>query len=104
VESKKPTLMIRTKHLLIGEDVGNNLKFWTEGDYYRTPNFDIKIQDSKYEHDWKSNKFSLGKTFWVNAFYGVAIKDLKVDKEIQISFEDYLNKKDPILEWIKNEF
>ena len=91
------------KTVIVGEEVGDNLKFWAEGDYYKTPNFNISIQDSKYEHDWKDNKFTLGKTFWVNAFYGVPAKDLKVDKRIQLTFEDYLNKRDPILEWIYNE-
>ena len=93
----------KTKAVIVGEEVGDNLKFWAEGDYYKTPNFNIEIQDSKYEHDWKDNKFTLGKTFWVNAFYGVPAKDLEVNKEIQLSFEDYLNNRDPILEWIYNE-
>ena len=93
----------KTKAVIVGEEVGDNLKFWAEGDYYKTPNFNIEIQDSKYEHDWKDNMFTLGKTFWVNAFYGVPAKDLEVNKEIQLSFEDYLNNRDPILGWIYKE-
>ena len=88
------------KVVVVGEEVGDNLIFWAEGDYYKTPNFGIEIQDSKYEHDWKDDNFELGKTFWVNKFYGVPAKDLKVDKEITLRYEDYKNKKDPILDWI----
>jgi hypothetical protein len=93
----------KDKIVVVGEEVGDNLKFWAEGDYYNLPNSGIKIQDSKYEHDWKDDKFILGRTFWVNAFYGVPAKDLEVDRKIQLSFEDYINKRDPILEWIYKE-
>lgn len=81
----------KDKIVVVGEKVGDNLKFWAEGDYYNLPNSGIKIQDAKYQHDWQDDKFTLGKTFWVNAFYGVPAKNLNVNKEIQLSFEDYLN-------------
>ena len=93
----------KDKIVVVGEEVGDNLKFWAEGDYYNLPNSGIEIQDSKYEHDWKDDKFILGRTFWVNLFYGVPAKDLKVDKEIKLSFENYINSTDPILEWIQND-
>lgn len=86
----------------IGEKAGDNLKFWVDGDYDKLPNSGIEIQDAKYEHDWQ-NKFTIGKTFWLNAIYGVPARNLDVDKEIQLSFEDYLNGKDAILEWILND-
>jgi hypothetical protein len=93
----------KNKIVVVGEEVGDNLIFWAEGDYYKTPNFGIEIQDSKYQHDWKDDNFTLGKTFWVNKLYGVPAKDLKVDKKIVLSYEDYKNGKDPILDWIINQ-
>ncbi|MEO0527429.1 MAG: hypothetical protein AAFZ89_09390, partial [Bacteroidota bacterium] len=90
----------KDKIVVVGEQVGDNLKFRAEGVYYTLPNFGIEIQDSKYEHDWKDDTFKLGKTFWINSFYGVAAKDLNVDKEIALSFDDYLKDRDPILEWV----
>ena len=89
--------------VIVGEEVGDNLKFWAEGITYKLPNSGIKIYDSKYEHDWQDNKFIPLRTFWVNLFYGVAAKDLKVDKEIQVSFNDYMKDRDPILDWILSE-
>ncbi|MEN1783976.1 MAG: hypothetical protein AAGF77_02455 [Bacteroidota bacterium] len=88
--------------VIVGEQVGDNLKFWAEGDYYTLPYSRIEIQDSKYEHDWKDNTFHFGRTFWFNALYGVPAKHLKVDKNISMSFEDYIALRDPILEWILN--
>ncbi len=91
------------KIVIVGEKVGDNLKFWAEGVYYTLPYSGVEIQDSKYEHDWENDTFTLGKTFWVNAFYGVPAKNLKLDKEIQLSFQDYLNNRDPILDWVFEE-
>jgi len=39
----------------------------------------------------------------LNFLYGVGVNDLKVDKEIGLSFKDYKENKDPILEWIIQE-
>ncbi|WP_340153929.1 hypothetical protein [uncultured Marivirga sp.] len=88
------------KIVVVGEEVGDRLKFWAERDMYRMPNSEITIADANAEHDWQDDSFTFGKTFWVNSFYGVAAKDLHLDKEIKLSFEDYLNGKDPILNWI----
>lgn len=90
------------KIVIVGEEVGDNLKFWAENDTYKLPNSEIRIFDSSAEHDWQDDNFTFGKSFWVNLFYGVPAKTLKVDKEIKLSFEDYMNGKDPILHWILN--
>ncbi len=100
VTAARTKYFAKDKVVIVGEKVGDNLKFWAEGIYYTLPNSGIEIQDSKYEHDWKNDKFVLGRTFWVNAIYGVAAKDLNVDKEIKLNFKDYVNKKDPIYDWI----
>ncbi len=93
----------KDKIVIVGEEVGDNLKFWAEGIVYNLPNSGIKIYDSKSEHDWRDNKFVPLKTHWINLFYGVAAKDLKVDKEMQLSFDDYMKDRDPILDWIIDE-
>ncbi len=103
VTSARIKYFAEDKIVVVGEKVGDNLKFWAEGDYYKLPYSEIEIQDSESEHDWQDDKFTLGKTFWVNAFYGVPAKDLDVDREIHLSFGDYINGKDPILNWIFND-
>jgi len=86
--------------VILGEPVGDSLVFWAEGDYYKLPNSGISIQDSKFEHDWESDKFVLGRTFFFNLFLGVPARSLAVDQEIRLSFEDYRAHRDPMLEWI----
>ncbi|WKK86795.2 hypothetical protein QYS48_07855 [Marivirga arenosa] len=91
------------KIVIVGEEVGDNLKFWAENDSYQLPNSGINIYDSDAEHDWKDNEFTFGKSFWVNYFYGVPAKSLAVDQEIKLSFTEYMQGDDPILNWILNQ-
>ena len=90
----------KDKIIIVGEKVGDNLKFWAEGVYYELPNSGLTIQDSKYAHDWADDKFVPFKTYWFNLLFGVPAKDLNVDKEIKISFAEYLKGQDPIIDWI----
>jgi len=101
VTAARAKYFAKDKLVVVGEEVGDRLKFRAEGEYYKTPYFGIQIQDSKYEHDWEDNTFTFGKSFWVNNFYGVGVKNLDVDQHIQPNFSDYKQGKDPILDWIK---
>jgi hypothetical protein len=86
--------------ILVGDNVGDNLKFWSEEKAVKLPNSKLKLIDSKYEHDFIDDKFILFRTFWLDILYGVGVNNLTVDKKIQLTFEDYYIKKDPIYEWI----
>ena len=101
VTAARTKYFAKDKLVIVGEEVGDRLKFWAEGDYYKTPHFEIQIQDSKFEHDWEDNTFTFGKSFWVNNFYGVGAKHLRVDEPIKLSYKDYYQGVDPILDWIK---
>lgn len=101
VTAARTKYFAKDKLVIVGEEVGDRLKFWAEGDYYKTPHFGIQIQDSKFEHDWEDNTFTFGKSFWVNNFYGVGAKHLRVDEPIKLSYKDYHQGVDPILDWIK---
>ncbi|MFO7368761.1 MAG: hypothetical protein R6X09_00650 [Bacteroidales bacterium] len=90
----------KDKIVIVGEKAGDNLKFRAEGIFYKLPNSGLTIQDSKYAHDWADNKFIPFRTFWLNLLFGVPAKDLEVDEEIEISYKDYSNGRDPILDWI----
>ncbi|MEL7122828.1 MAG: S41 family peptidase, partial [Bacteroidota bacterium] len=90
----------KEKIVVAGEEVGDRLKFWAESKACTLPNSGIKIYNPIKEHDWRDNKRNIFRTHFANFLYGVAAKDLKLDKEIGISFKDYQENKDPILEWI----
>jgi hypothetical protein len=92
----------KDKIVIVGEEVGDRLKFWAEGVARKLPNSGIAIYDARKEHDWKDNNHSLFRTHFPNFIYGIAAKNLKVDKEIKLSYKDYIDNKDPILDWIIN--
>lgn len=88
------------KVIVVGEKVGDNLTFRSEGVYYTLPHSGFYVQDAKYEHDFAEDRFILFTSFWLNIFYGVPAKNLNVDKKIGLRFEDYINRIDPIYTWI----
>lgn len=90
----------KDKIIVVGEEVGDRLKFWAESKAYVLPNSRTRIYSSRKEHDWKDNKRGLSRTHFPNFIYGVAAKNLKLDKEIKFSFADYQANKGPVLEWI----
>ncbi len=89
----------KEKIFILGEEVGDRLKFWSESEIVTLPNSGIRIYNPQKEHDWKDNsqnKYS----HKPNLKYGVAAKDLRLDQEITMGFQDYMADKDPIIEWI----
>lgn len=90
----------KNRIVIVGEEVGDRLKFWAESKACELPNSGINAYNPRKEHDWKDNKRGIFRTHITNFLYGVPAKELKVNKEIQISFKDYLKNRDSILEWI----
>lgn len=90
----------KDKIVIVGEEVGDRLKFWAESKACTLPNSGIKIYNPRKEHDWRDNKRSIFRTHFANFLFGVPAKDLKVDKEIGLSFKEFLDNRDPALDWI----
>jgi len=89
-----------TRLTIVGEHVGDNLKFRSENKWLQLPNSKLYVRDAKFEHDFENNNFERGKSFWLNRYCGVAAKDLKVDHKVSLDFASYLNGQDPVLEWV----
>lgn len=90
-----------TKTKLVGEAVGDELQFWADGgSLFVLPNSKIKLRIWTAYHDWKNGCTDWRKCFWITLFDGVAIDHLDLDKEIPLSFQDFLAGKDSVLEYI----
>lgn len=85
------------KSVIIGQEMGDGLKFWAEGKQFRLPNSRIRIRAATGYHDWENNRFIPFKSFWINLFFGVAAKDLSPDYKIKNTFDDYKNGIDKVL-------
>jgi len=85
------------KAVVIGQVVGDRLKFWAEGKQFRLPNSRIRIRAATGYHDWQNNNYIPFKSFWINIFFGVPAKDLSLDYKVKNTFADYKNGIDKVL-------
>ncbi|WP_350284557.1 hypothetical protein [uncultured Croceitalea sp.] len=93
----------KDKLVIVGESVGDRLRFWAEGKAITLPHSKVKIYSAQKEHDWEHNKRSFFKTHRANYLYGVAAKNLDIDQEIKLGFHDYMENNDPVWEWIVSQ-
>ncbi len=94
---------------IIGEPVGDDLTNWSEGGRFYLPNSGLEIKYANGFHDMTFfPRPDLGKIMSDPEFrkkYEQKITQtqvLSLDKEIKMSFQDYMEKKDVLLEYVKN--
>lgn len=92
----------KEKAIVVGQVTGDELVFWAEGKRFILPNSELPIRVATGFHDWESNNFEPFKSFWLNKFYGVPAKNLKLNIPVSNNFIDYMNGRDKILEEIKH--
>ena len=87
----------------VGEKVGDRLQFWADGGAKMTlPNSKISPRIWTAYSDWENGCNDLSKCFWITYFDDVAAGKLPLDREIKLSFYDYIEGKDSVLEAIMN--
>jgi hypothetical protein len=91
------------KVIMVGEKVGDRMQFWADGGVKMTlPNSKIALRIWTAFNDWESGCKDLKKCFWIAYFDGFSAGTIDLDKEIPLSFYDYINGKDSVLEYIFN--
>ncbi|GAB1358881.1 peptidase S41 [Porphyromonadaceae bacterium] len=88
--------------IVVGEQVGDNLQFWSEGKTFALPNSNISIRAVNGYQDFKNNRFIPFKTPWSSILYGVAVDHINPDIPIAFTFSDYRNGIDRATEEISN--
>lgn len=86
--------------IIVGEQAGDNLQFWSEGKTFSLPNSNISIRAVNGYQDFRYNRFIPFKTPWLSLLYGVAVDHLNPDIPIAFTFSDYRNGIDRALEEI----
>ncbi|MEO0898373.1 MAG: S41 family peptidase [Bacteroidota bacterium] len=86
--------------VIVGEEVGDRLRFWAESVPRILPHSGYRVYDAREEHDWKDGKRRFFRTHFPNFLYGVPAKELDVDQKIVPSFLDFMEDRDPVMEWI----
>lgn len=85
--------------VVVGERVGDREKFWAETQMLTLPVSGIRVLAAQGYHNWAdgcTEKPECG----FNTLYDVAAGSLSPDIPITVTFEDYVNGRDPMLEAI----
>jgi hypothetical protein len=92
------------KAVFVGEKVGDRLQYWADGGAKMTlPNSKISPRIWTAYSDWENGCNDFSKCFWITYFDGVAAGKLPLDKKIKLSFNDYINGRDSVLEAILSQ-
>jgi hypothetical protein len=92
----KETLGNRT--VILGEPVGDRLKFLSEGNSGCLPNSRICFHYSTGMHNYAAPCTDWRVCYWLNWFYPVQVKSLAPDERIGESFADWRAGHDPVFE------
>lgn len=88
--------------VMIGEPAGGDLREWSEGPTFTLPNSRLRVKSATAYHDFASAEFEFGTTYFTDIFFAVPAGDIDVDVPVSISYRDYLESRDPVLEAIKS--
>lgn len=83
---------------LIGETMGDNARFWSEGERVPLPNSKIAVRYSPQFHDYETGCTELSSCYWATVAFGPRGISIAPETTIDVSFADYAAGRDPVLE------
>lgn len=84
--------------VLVGEPMGDEGRFWAEGDDMKLPNSGIEVHYSDAFEDYEKGCLDPAKCYWPTVAFGPRGISLKPDVLIDPTFDDYAAGRDPVLE------
>lgn len=84
--------------MIVGEPVGDRLVFWSEGERGCLPNYHLCVNYQTGKHDYAHPCTNWDECYWVNWIYPVRVKTLQPDETVTMSFADWRQGRDPVLE------
>jgi hypothetical protein len=85
---------------IVGDEVGDRLDFWAEGDSFVLPNAFLQVHYATGRHVYNGACNDLDQCFWLNRRYPVRVSSLTPDIHEPWTFEAYRNGRDPALDAI----
>lgn len=87
--------------VIVGDKVGDRMQFWADGGIKMTlPNSKISPRIWTAFNDWGNGCKDFRKCFWIAYFDSFAAGSLDPNKEIFLSFYDYINGEDSVIDYI----
>jgi hypothetical protein len=93
VEQSAPARVV-----ILGEEVGDRLAFWSEGRDGCLPNAKLCVAYATGRHDYQDPCDDWSACYWVNYAFPVRVESLAPDEVIAWSFSDYAAGRDPAFE------
>jgi hypothetical protein len=84
--------------MLLGEPMGDDAKFWAEGRPVALPHSGLRVRPAQGYHDWSKGCPDLDRCYWPNVVFATPNVDLNPDRVIKLSFADYSEGRDAVLE------
>lgn len=83
---------------VIGEPVGDRVRFWAEGGTLQLPNSKLAIGYATGLHDYANSCFGRAGCFWILWLYPTRVSSFEPDLRVDYTFDDYVHLRDPILD------
>jgi hypothetical protein len=86
------------KVTVIGDPVGDRMRFWGEGRSLTLPNSGLDLHYATGLHDYKRSCWGESSCFWTLLIYPVRVSNLDPDIRVSYTFDDYASLRDPLLQ------
>ncbi|WP_380018891.1 hypothetical protein [Dokdonella ginsengisoli] len=83
---------------VIGEPVGDRVRFWAEGGTLQLPNSRLAIGYATGLHDYAQSCFGQAGCFWILWLYPTRVASFEPDLRVDYTFDDYAKLRDPVLD------
>ncbi len=84
--------------VLVGEEMGDAARFWSEGKYVELPNSHIPVRYSPQFHDYEKGCFEIDECYWPLVAFGPRDISIAPEVEADLSFYAYAQGRDTVLE------
>ena len=88
------------KVTLVGEPLGDRMRFWGEGSNLTLPNSGLVVHYATGMHDYSRPCRGQPSCFWTTMFFPMHVKTLVPDVTIPYTFADYRALRDPVLDYV----
>jgi hypothetical protein len=88
------------KVTIVGQPVGDRLRFWGEGGRMTLPNSKIVLRFATGLHDYTKSCLGEPGCYWIMRLFPLHLKTLAPDVTVPYTFADYRAQRDPVLDYV----
>jgi hypothetical protein len=89
--------------MLVGDTVGDDAEFWSEGRGVKLPQSGITVSTASWKHNWEKACTDPTVCYWANTAFGPKGISLQPTLRVPVRFADYAAGRDPVLEAVLND-